>query len=49
MRDPRAAFEHLSRDAISTSPVNTAAKSRRSQYALRDRAVARGWPSERVP
>jgi DNA invertase Pin-like site-specific DNA recombinase len=54
MRDSRVASHHLSRDAYlyvrqsTLRQVNENGESTRRQYALRDRAIALGWPAQRV-
>ena len=54
MRDSRVAPHHLSRDAYlyirQSTPrqVNENAKSTRRQYALRERAIALGWPAQQI-
>jgi len=54
MRDSRITSAHLSRDAYlyvrqsTLRQVNENAESTRRQYALRERALAAGWPAERV-
>lgn len=54
MRDPRVAAHHLARDAYlyirqsTLRQVNENGESTRRQYALRERAVALGWPAERI-
>ncbi len=55
MRDSRVAPHHLSRDAYlyirqsTLRQVNENGESTRRQYALRERAIALGWPAERCP
>ena len=52
--DPRIAGHHLARDAYlyirqsTLRQVNENGESTRRQYALRERAVALGWPTERI-
>src|ERR1700751_5002208 len=54
MRDSRITSNHLSRDAYlyirQSTPrqVSENGESTRRQYALRERAVAAGWPAERI-
>src|SRR5450631_1416680 len=54
MRDSCVASHHLSRDAYlyvrQSTPrqVNENGESTRRQYALRDRAIALGWPAQRI-
>src|SRR5260370_11314264 len=54
MGDSRVASHHLSRDAYlhirqsTLRQVNENGESTRRQYALRDRAIAIGWPAQRV-
>lgn len=54
MRDSRVAPHHLSRDAYlyirQSTPrqVNENAESTRRQYALRERAIALGWPAQQI-
>jgi len=54
MRDTRVASHHLSRDAYlyirqsTLRQVNENGESTRRQYALRDRATALGWPTQRI-
>jgi DNA invertase Pin-like site-specific DNA recombinase len=54
MRDPRVAPHHLSRDAYlyirqsTLRQVNENAESTRRQYALRERAIALGWPAQQI-
>lgn len=54
MRDPRIAVHHLARDAYlyirqsTLRQVNENGESTRRQYALQERAVALGWPVERI-
>jgi DNA invertase Pin-like site-specific DNA recombinase len=54
MRDPRVAAQHLARDAYlyirqsTLRQVNENGESTRRQYALQERAVALGWPTERI-
>ena len=54
MRDSRVAPHHLSRDAYlyirqsTLRQVNENGESTRRQYALRERAIALGWPPERI-
>lgn len=54
MRDPRVATHHLARDAYlyirqsTLRQVNENGESTRRQYALQERAVALGWPAERI-
>ena len=54
MGDSRVASHHLSRDAYlyirqsTLRQVNENGESTRRQYALRDRAIALGWPAQRV-
>ena len=54
MRDPRIAGHHLARDAYlyirqsTLRQVNENGESTRRQYGLRERAVALGWPAERI-
>lgn len=54
MRDPRVAPHHLNRDAYlyirQSTPrqVIENAESSRRQYALRERAIALGWPAQQV-
>lgn len=54
MRDSRIASHHLSRDAYlyvrqsTLRQVNENTESTRRQYALRERAIALGWPAERI-
>ena len=54
MRDPRVANHHLARDAYlyirqsTLRQVNENGESTRRQYALQERAVALGWPAERI-
>lgn len=54
MRDARVAPHHLSRDAYlyvrqsTLRQVNENSESTRRQYALQERAIALGWPAERI-
>jgi DNA invertase Pin-like site-specific DNA recombinase len=54
MRDPRVASYHLSRDAYLYIRQSTPrqiienAESTRRQYALRERAIALGWPAQQI-
>jgi DNA invertase Pin-like site-specific DNA recombinase len=54
MRDPRITVHHLARDAYlyirqsTLRQVNENGESTRRQYALQERAVALGWPAERI-
>jgi len=54
MSDSRVASHHLSRDAYlyirqsTLRQVNENGESTRRQYALRDRAIALGWPALRI-
>jgi DNA invertase Pin-like site-specific DNA recombinase len=54
MRDPRVAAHHLARDAYlyirqsTLRQVSENGESTRRQYALQERAVALGWPAERI-
>ena len=54
MRDPRVASDHLSRDAYlyvrqsTLRQISENGESTRRQYALRERALALGWPAERI-
>ena len=54
MRDSRVTSNHLSRDAYlyirQSTPrqVSENGESTRRQYALRERAMAAGWPAERI-
>jgi DNA invertase Pin-like site-specific DNA recombinase len=54
MRDTRVASHHLSRDAYlyirqsTLRQVHENGESTRRQYALRDRATALGWPTQRI-
>jgi DNA invertase Pin-like site-specific DNA recombinase len=54
MSDSRVASHHLSRDAYlyirqsTLRQVNENGESTRRQYALRDRAIALGWPAQRI-
>ena len=54
MRDSRVTSNHLARDAYlyirQSTPrqVSENGESTRRQYALRERAVAAGWPAERI-
>ena len=54
MRDQRVTSHHLSRDAYlyirQSTPrqVNENAESTRRQYALRERAIALGWPAQQI-
>lgn len=54
MRDARIASHHLSRDAYlyirqsTLRQVSENGESTRRQYALRERAMALGWPAERI-
>jgi DNA invertase Pin-like site-specific DNA recombinase len=54
MRDSRVASHHLSRDAYlyirqsTLRQVSENGESTRRQYALRERAIALGWPAERI-
>lgn len=54
MRDPRVADHHLSRDAYlyirqsTLRQVSENGESTRRQYALQERAIALGWPAERI-
>lgn len=54
MRDSRVTPHHLSRDAYlyirqsTLRQVSENGESTRRQYALRERAIAIGWPAERI-
>jgi DNA invertase Pin-like site-specific DNA recombinase len=54
MHDPRVASHHLSRDAYlyirqsTLRQLSENGESTRRQYALRERAIALGWPTERI-
>jgi DNA invertase Pin-like site-specific DNA recombinase len=54
MRDQRVTSHHLSRDAYLYIRQSTPrqiienAESTRRQYALRERAIALGWPAQRI-
>lgn len=54
MHDPRVTSHHLSRDAYlyirqsTLRQVSENGESTRRQYALRERAIALGWPAERI-
>ena len=54
MHDPRVTSQHLARDAYlyirqsTLRQVNENGESTRRQYALQERAVALGWPTQRI-
>src|ERR1700733_2491464 len=54
MHEPRVASHHLSRDAYlyirqsTLRQLSENGESTRRQYALRERAIALGWPTERI-